>query len=86
MANQEKRKNTLTRAGQIIFVLAEFFVFYKLSRHRHKSLGARMRETCERLGLVFIKVGQVLSTRYDLLSATDCKELQTSSRRDICAI
>lgn len=61
---------------RIGFVLAEFFVFYKFNGHRHEAFGARLRQACERLGLVFIKIGQILSTRYDLLSREDCEELQ----------
>lgn len=31
---------------------------------------------CQELGLVFTKIGQILSTRYELLSHEDCAELQ----------
>jgi len=40
------------------------------------TLGTRIRLACEELGFVFIKIGQILSTRYELLSREDCTELQ----------
>ena len=38
-------------------------------------MGRRLRLSCEELGPVFIKFGQILSTRYELLSKEDCDEL-----------
>jgi len=38
--------------------------------------GARLRIAFEKLGITFVKVGQALSMRYDLLRAEDCEELQ----------
>lgn len=39
-------------------------------------MGWRLRRVSEELGLTFIKIGQILSMRYDLLSEDDCSELQ----------
>lgn len=66
----------LRRGWVITLVCAKYFIFHKFASHRRASLGARIRLACEELGLVFIKLGQVLSTRYDLLERTDCEELQ----------
>ncbi|MGV8162403.1 MAG: ABC1 kinase family protein [Candidatus Nanoarchaeia archaeon] len=40
------------------------------------NLGKKIRVYCENKGLVYVKIGQLLSTRYDILSDEDCKELQ----------
>lgn len=66
----------MIRFLEIVWVLSSRLVFYKLTRHKNKSLGVRLREAFERLGTAFIKLGQALSTRYELLSREDCKELQ----------
>ncbi len=66
---------TLKRALRISFVSTKYLLFYKLTRNRNKSLGTRLRLACEELGFVFIKIGQILSTRYELLSREDCTEL-----------
>lgn len=41
--------------------------FWLRNRHKDKSLGLRLRLALEELGPVFVKVGQMLSTRRDLL-------------------
>ena len=64
------------RIFEIISVILEYSVFYKFNKHSNKILGRRIREACERLGTTYIKFGQMLSTRYDILSEKDCKELQ----------
>lgn len=64
------------RAIKIINSFLEYLVFYKFNRHKNKILGKRLRQACEKLGVVFIKFGQMLSTRYDVLSEKDCMELQ----------
>jgi ubiquinone biosynthesis protein len=43
--------------------------------HRHQPRGARFREALESLGPIFVKFGQVLSTRRDLLDADISDEL-----------
>ena len=53
------------------------FVFYLFPRRRDKSapLGERIRLALEELGPIFIKFGQALSTRRDLLPADIADEL-----------
>lgn len=67
---------TLRRSYQILQVGAKYFLFRRFFHYRGESLGVRLRLACEELGLVFIKIGQIMSTRYDLLSKEDCLELQ----------
>lgn len=62
---------TFYRSLQISRAAIRYFLF-----HGQQSLGVRIRLACQELGLVFIKVGQILSTRYELLSREDCTELQ----------
>jgi predicted unusual protein kinase regulating ubiquinone biosynthesis (AarF/ABC1/UbiB family) len=71
-----RETNIISRGYEIARVSAAYFLFYKINRHKHKPLGMRIRLACEELGLVFIKLGQILSTRYDLLEREDCAELQ----------
>ncbi len=54
----------------------EYFLLYKLNKHKKKFLGRRIRECCEKLGITYIKMGQILSMRYDILPDKDCEELQ----------
>jgi len=61
---------------KICRVFAKYNVFYKLTSHRNDILGKRLRLAFEELGLTFIKIGQILSMRYDLLPRKDCEELQ----------
>ncbi len=72
----KKSSFTLIRALKIASVISKYFVFHRINLHKRKSLGKRLREACEELGPTFIKLGQILSVRYDILSANDCKELQ----------
>lgn len=71
-----KETNTLVRGLEIAKTCAVYFLFYKLNKHKGNSFGQRIRLACEKLGLTFIKLGQILSTRYDLLERADCEELQ----------
>ena len=64
------------RSFQISFTSFKYLVFYKFTKYQNKTLGTRIRLACEELGFVFIKIGQILSTRYELLSREDCAELQ----------
>ncbi|MFA6586228.1 MAG: AarF/UbiB family protein [Candidatus Paceibacterota bacterium] len=66
----------IKRSCEMIIIGSRYFLFYKINKHRKESLGIRIRLACEELGLVFIKLGQILSTRYDLLERKDCEELQ----------
>ncbi|NQV09209.1 AarF/ABC1/UbiB kinase family protein [Candidatus Woesearchaeota archaeon] len=40
------------------------------------NLGVFLRKFCEKHSLTYVKIGQILSTRYDLLPKKDCEELQ----------
>jgi len=73
--DQYPQTNVLSRTLSIIRVSAKYFLFYKLNRYSNESLGRRLRLACEELGPVFVKIGQTLSTRYELLSKEDCEEL-----------
>jgi ubiquinone biosynthesis protein len=48
----------------------------KAAENARKSIGQRLRCTCEELGPTFIKIGQVLSTRPDILSPQISGELE----------
>ncbi len=64
------------RTLEILKIIKEYFIFYNYNKHSKKVLSRRIREACEKLGPTFIKLGQILSTRYDLFSKKDCEELQ----------
>jgi len=72
----QRKIQNLRRAFEISRVSAKYFLFYKLTIHRNEILGERMKRACEELGLAFVKIGQILSMRYDLLSREDCDALQ----------
>lgn len=63
------------RAVTIVRAVIIYLLAYRLTRYRHERLGARLRRFCEDLGPLFIKLGQALGTRYDILSREDCDEL-----------
>ena len=60
---------------EIVWILSKYTLFYKLGQNRKKNLGQRLKLAFEELGLTFIKIGQVLSMRYDLLPRKDCEAL-----------
>lgn len=64
------------RFFQITWILSKYMIFYKLTSHRKEILGKRLQQAFGELGLTFIKIGQILSMRYDLLSRQDCEALQ----------
>jgi ubiquinone biosynthesis protein len=64
------------RFFQITWILSKYTVFYKFTSHRKEGLGRRLKLAFGELGLTFIKIGQILSMRYDLLSRKDCEALQ----------
>lgn len=68
--------NKLARFLVIAAVALKYCVFYHFNSLRHKPLGERLRLGCQRLGVIFVKVGQLLSGRYDLLSEADLQELK----------
>ncbi|MGB9679360.1 MAG: 2-polyprenylphenol 6-hydroxylase [Thermoanaerobacteraceae bacterium] len=49
--------------------------FYSLKNHTYMPMGERLRVTLEELGPTFIKMGQLLSTRADLLPVEIIEEL-----------
>src|SRR5215467_1005829 len=52
-----------------------FFSPYRFSRQRQRPRGVRVREALEELGPIFVKFGQALSTRPDIIPADILKEL-----------
>jgi len=64
------------RFFQIASVLSKHLVFYKFTSQQRGVFGRRLKLAFEELGITFIKIGQILSMRYDLLSPGDCTELQ----------
>lgn len=64
------------RIFTIIGVAGQYLVLYKFTSFKKRSFGKRLCQVCEKLGPVFVKLGQILSTRYDLLDRDDCNDLQ----------
>ncbi|MFA6098061.1 MAG: AarF/UbiB family protein [Patescibacteria group bacterium] len=64
------------RIIQICWILSKYTVFYGFTSARRQNFGRRLKIAFEELGLTFIKIGQILSMRYDLLSRKDCESLQ----------
>ena len=64
------------RFFRILWILSKFTIFHKLTAYRRDSFGQRLKLAFEELGVTFIKIGQILSMRYDLLSDEDCQALQ----------
>jgi ubiquinone biosynthesis protein len=64
------------RSLQIVWILSKYLILYKLTRYRKEIFGQRLKLAFEDLGITFIKIGQILSMRYDLLSEKDCQALQ----------
>lgn len=60
----------------ISFVALKYLIFYRVTSLRKKSLGERLRLAFMKLGVIFTKVGQLLSGRYDLLEEADLEELK----------
>lgn len=61
---------------QICWILTKYLVLYKFTRHRRDIFGMRLKIAFEELGITFIKIGQILSMRYDLLARPDAQALQ----------
>jgi len=64
------------RAGRILRVLARHGFIGALRREREWPSPTHVREALEELGVVFLKFGQVLAMRRDLLSAEYVEELE----------
>lgn len=58
-----------------IFRLGRYGFFWLFNRHKDKSQATRIRLCLEKLGPVYVKFGQMLSTRRDLLSEDIADEL-----------
>ena len=69
------RLDTLLENQQRPFLLRSLLFFAKINPVPKLSRGARLRKACEDLGPIFIKFGQLLSTRPDLVPADIVKEL-----------
>lgn len=67
---------TAPRLMQILRVLARHKFLGAVFGRRHWPSPQEVRETVEELGLTFIKFGQVLAMRHDLLPAAYTKELE----------
>jgi len=61
---------------KICWILSKYTLLYRLSSHSQDNFGKRLKLACEELGITFIKIGQILSMRYDVLSKQNCAELQ----------
>lgn len=70
-----REQGTALRIPRVLLVCGKYFVWHKLTPNRKAILGRRIRLACEELGPVFIKFGQLLSTRYELISKEDSTEL-----------
>jgi len=65
----------LRRGFTITLVALKYFVFYRVTSLRRERLGQRLRLACEQLGPIFVKLGQISATRYDILEKEDCEAL-----------
>jgi ubiquinone biosynthesis protein len=66
---------TDTSVEHVTRLLAWLHPFRRLNQHSRRSRGTRLREALIALGPIYIKFGQVLSTRRDLLPADIADEL-----------
>ena len=62
-------KEKLPRSLRLLFVVTKFFP------NTSKPRGERLRAALENLGPIFVKLGQLLSTRPDLIPSDICSEL-----------
>lgn len=65
----------IDRSGEIAWKIVSYFWHYRNLRDM-KTIGAVVRNLLQELGPTFVKLGQVASTRPDLLPAELCQQLQ----------
>jgi ubiquinone biosynthesis protein len=67
------------RAAVTLAALLRFLTGYLVAllrrRQTHRATAIRLRQTLERLGLTYVKLGQFLAVRFDLLPMEFCDEL-----------
>ena len=69
-------RSTLSRAAQTIAVLVRYRILFAALPWRHGRLDpVQLRLAFEHLGGTWIKLGQMLAMRFDLLPAAHCQEL-----------
>ena len=74
--NKSSGLRALLRLFRILGVLARHKIFGALFGKRHWPSPTQVREAFEELGLVFLKFGQVLAMRHNLLPAAYIDELE----------
>lgn len=76
------RTQKLPRSLQIVFALGGFaWAWFRLRRKAPQQLPERLRSTLERLGTTFVKLGQGLSVRRDVLPPGYREELERLHNR-----
>jgi ubiquinone biosynthesis protein len=70
------KRKVFLRALRIVQVFLTHFLLHPLNSHRGEAFGERLRKACQCLGVVFTKIGQLLSGRYDLFPEHDLVELR----------
>lgn len=76
------RTRTLPRSLQIVFALGAFgWAWFRLHRKAPQQLPERLRSTLEQLGTTFVKLGQGLSLRRDVLPPGYREELERLHNR-----
>jgi ubiquinone biosynthesis protein len=73
----QKLLSFVTGAGRLIWAIFRFLLFPLLTPFKHPSQAQRMRRMLEFLGGNWVKLGQTLALRFDLLPPEICRELLT---------
>ena len=69
------RLDTFIKKGKLPYRLKILLLFTKIFPKAKKNRGERLRRALESLGPIFVKFGQLLSTRPDLIPPDICSEL-----------
>ena len=69
------RLDTFVEKGKLPRSLRLLFIVTKIFPNTNKPRGERLRAALESLGPIFVKLGQLLSTRPDLIPSDICSEL-----------